>query len=403
MSGRNEILVEVKDVSKKFSRNLKRGLWYGLLDIGKAILGKDITGEQLRKDEFWAVKDINFTLKRGECLGLIGHNGAGKSTLLKMLNGLIRPDQGTILMRGKVGALIELGAGFNPLLSGRENIYINGQLLGFTKKEIDAKLNTILEFAEIGDFIDTPVQNYSSGMKVRLGFAVAAQMEPDVLIIDEVLAVGDLGFVLKCFSVIDNILPNTAVIFVSHNMPQVSRICTKVLLMDRGKEMYLGNEVSKGIDFYYSNFGGLKKTIFAQGQENGISRVEVVSNNKNNGIPIINWLDDIDIIAEFETASGINKPHVAITIYDKEQRPLGVSLANLDIEKFGIVKNEKNYFCVKIRLPKVQFSQGKYSVTITISESESRKPILRVHNVAEFQVSSKHQVFPPFELFGEWS
>src|SRR5690606_10301069 len=170
-------------------------------------------------------QDVSFKLRRGECIGLIGHNGAGKSSLLKVLNGLYAPDKGQIVMRGKVGALIELGAGFNLILSGRENIYNNAAVLGFSKKEVDQKIQSIIDFSEIEDFIDMPVQNYSSGMKVRLGFAVAAHLEPDILIIDEVLAVGDLGFVLKCFKKIDELLPKTAVIFVSHNMPMVSRIC----------------------------------------------------------------------------------------------------------------------------------------------------------------------------------
>src|SRR5690606_7261810 len=182
---------------------------------------------------------------RGECLGLIGHNGAEKSTLLKILNGLINPDAGKVTIKGRVGALIELGAGFNPILSGRENIYNNGAILGFTRKEINEKIEEIIDFAEIREFIDMPVQNYSSGMKVRLGFAVAAHLEPDILIIDEVLAVGDLGFVLKCFKKIDELLPKTAVIFVSHNMPMVSRICNEIILMDHGKVEYQGSETSK--------------------------------------------------------------------------------------------------------------------------------------------------------------
>jgi len=174
----NEVLVRVEGVSKKFCRNLKKSLVYGGLDIVRGFAGIERSNE-LRKDEFWAVNNVSFELRRGECLGLIGHNGAGKSTLLKMLNGLIGIDRGRIEMNGKVSALIELGAGFSPLLTGRENIYNNGVVLGFTRAEIDEKFDEILEFSELKDFIDTPVQNYSSGMKVRLGFAVAAQLEPD--------------------------------------------------------------------------------------------------------------------------------------------------------------------------------------------------------------------------------
>src|SRR5690606_29722559 len=141
-----ETLIKVENVSKKFCRDLRRSLWYGVQDIAAELLGGNGGKKALRKDEFWAVNDVSFELKRGECLGLIGHNGAGKSTLLKMLNGLIKPDHGAITMKGRVGALIELGAGFNPVLTGRENIYVNGQLLGFTKKEIDQSFNDILEF-----------------------------------------------------------------------------------------------------------------------------------------------------------------------------------------------------------------------------------------------------------------
>ena len=165
----NQVLVKVEGLSKKFCKDLKTSLWYGVKDLFSGITGRHNDGG-LRPKEFWAVKDISFELRRGECLGLIGHNGAGKSTLLKILNGLINPDEGKVTIRGRVGALIELGAGFNPILSGRENIYNNGAVLGFTKTEIDQRLEEIIEFAELREFIDMPVQNYSSGMKVRLGF-----------------------------------------------------------------------------------------------------------------------------------------------------------------------------------------------------------------------------------------
>lgn len=163
----DEVLVKVEGLGKKFCKDLKTSLWYGLKDLVTGMRGN--RGErQLRPKEFWAVKDVSFELRRGECLGLIGHNGAGKSTLLKVLNGLINPDAGKVTIKGRVGALIELGAGFNPILTGRENIYNNGAVLGFSRQEIDEKLNDIIAFAELEEFIDMPVQNYSSGMKVRL-------------------------------------------------------------------------------------------------------------------------------------------------------------------------------------------------------------------------------------------
>ena len=154
-------------------------------------------------------------------------------------------------MKGRVGALIELGTGFNPILTGRENIYNNGAVLGFTQKEINEKFDAIVEFSEIGDFIDTPVQNYSSGMKVRLGFAVASQMEPDILLIDEVLAVGDISFVLKCFGRMDTLLQNTSIILVSHDIPQIARTTTQIMLMDKGSNILHTSDVPLGISEYY--------------------------------------------------------------------------------------------------------------------------------------------------------
>jgi lipopolysaccharide transport system ATP-binding protein len=252
-----DILIEVNNLSKKFSKDLKTSLKYGFIDALKEIVGRKKSIE-LRPTEFWAVKGISFKVKRGESLALIGHNGAGKSTLLKMLNGLIKPDQGSIIMRGKIGALIELGAGFNPVLTGRENIFINASILGFSKKIIEEKFESIIEFSEIGEFIDTPVQNYSSGMKVRLGFAIAAQMEPDILIIDEVLAVGDTGFKIKCFNRIAELKEKCALIFVSHSMPQIGRICNKAIFMVKGEKKYDGENLTEAVEAYYNSFSTLK-------------------------------------------------------------------------------------------------------------------------------------------------
>lgn len=238
----SETLIKVEGVSKKFCRSLKRSLWYGMQDLGRELVGLSHGGSgELRRDEFWAVKDVSFELKRGECLGLIGHNGAGKTTLLRMLNGLIKPDQGRIEMRGRVGALIALGAGFNPVLTGRENIYVNAAVLGLSKRDVDERLDEIIEFSELSEFIDSPVQSYSSGMVVRLGFAIAIKTDPDILLLDEVLAVGDVGFQVKCFNALAELRKSgTAFILVSHNMHQVSRYAERAIYLNRGEGQLYG-------------------------------------------------------------------------------------------------------------------------------------------------------------------
>src|ERR1051325_8398497 len=351
MDNKDDILIEVKGVSKKFSRSLKQGMWYGLKDVIGSIAGIGNNSSVLRRNEFWAVKDINFTLRRGECLGIIGRNGAGKSTLLKMLNGLIKPDEGAITIRGKIGALIELGAGFNPLLTGRENIYVNGQILGFTKKEIDAKMEAILDFAEINEFIDAPIQNYSSGMKVRLGFAVAAQMEPDVLLIDEVLAVGDLGFVLKCFNTIDDLMKKTAVIFVSHNMPQVSRISSDIMLLEQGKIAYHSTDVGEGVDVYYSRFktNENKHVVFNRGGDAEVLELCFGANN-NGGIYSINRLDDLVINIRLKVKQELSFPFVSVYFYDKEQRPIATCESEQGLNENNIYKKEGGYTFYSVKI-----------------------------------------------------
>ncbi|MFM7863557.1 MAG: ABC transporter ATP-binding protein, partial [Planctomycetaceae bacterium] len=220
----------------------------------EADLIRPVRDDELRQDEFWSLRDVSFQVRRGECLGLIGHNGAGKSTLLKILTGLIRPDRGRITMRGRVGAMIELGAGFNPILTGRENIFNQAAMLGFSPDEVRRKFDAIVDFSEIEHAIDMPLQNYSSGMKIRLGFSVFAQLEPDVLLIDEVLAVGDVGFRMKSLNKMSELMNRCAVIFVTHAMPQVFRVCSEVMLLRHGAVMYQGRDVAAGVAKYFDEF-----------------------------------------------------------------------------------------------------------------------------------------------------
>jgi len=228
-------LVVCRGLSKRFCRDLKRSLWYGVKDIAAESVGRRSGAGQLRRDEFWALDDVDFTVRRGEMLGLIGENGSGKSTLLKLLNGLMKPDAGSLTLRGEVQALIELGAGFNPILSGRENVRINASVLGLRKAQIDQVLPSIVEFAGLEEFIDAPVQNYSSGMKARLGFSVVSQLDPDVLLIDEVLAVGDTAFQEKCMRRMDALRnSDKAIVFVTHSLYQVEALCDSALWLEHG-------------------------------------------------------------------------------------------------------------------------------------------------------------------------
>lgn len=399
-----DVLISVNGVSKKFSKSLLKSLKQGLLDVVKTFLGIQSNAEKLKEEEFWALKDISFEVRRGECYALIGHNGAGKSTLLKMLNGLIKPDLGEIVIKGNVGALIELGAGFNPILSGRENIYTNGQVLGFSKKAIDEKMNEIIQFSEIGDFIDAPVQNYSSGMKVRLGFAIAAQMEPDVLLIDEVLAVGDIGFVHKCLNRIDNLLPNTAIIFVSHSMPMVSRICSGALLLDKGKEKYKGNDVAKAIDIYYSQFKFDNSVAFSDGNVELVGFNAVDFNEKLDNIPIYGRLADISFKAKVLFKKNLSSFVSSIVISDKEQRPFAITIKEININEVKSLEDNSGLTVeLNIKIPKNQFSKGVYFVTFSISEKSNAFMMLKMQNIVQFQINSERQMWQPIEMYSEWS
>jgi lipopolysaccharide transport system ATP-binding protein len=193
-------------------------------------------------EDLWALKDVSFTVQQGEVLGIIGRNGAGKSTLLKILSRVTAPTSGTIKVKGRIASLLEVGTGFHPELTGRENIYLNGAILGMSRREIDRKFDEIVDFAEVEKFIDTPVKRYSSGMYVRLAFAVAAHLEPEILLVDEVLAVGDAEFQKKCLGKMGDVAQEgRTVLFVSHNMIAVQSLCDKGLLLDRGKNTFSGD------------------------------------------------------------------------------------------------------------------------------------------------------------------
>ena len=383
-----EALIKVDGLSKKFCRNLKKSLWYGMQDIGRELRGRRHGDDgQLRPDEFWAVKNINFELKRGECLGLIGHNGAGKTTLLRMLNGLIRPDQGRIEMRGKVGALIALGAGFNPILTGRENIYVNAAVLGMSKKYVDRKIDEIIDFAEIRDSINAPVQTYSSGMNVRLGFAIAAILiEPDILFLDEVLAVGDVSFVTKCLNTVRVLTRNSAVVFVSHNMQQVSAFCTRVLVMDHGSVLLDSPNTVEGIDLYY----GLvrhKKQTFGTGEAEVLD-MELMINNQvaDSAEPVIPHGTELGFRIKLRIDSKRSGAYMNVNIMDAAMTTV-VTMPIRNAEG-GINHFPSGELEVEMATGALELAAGKYSVTIIVLDPETREVFTRVQGLGPFRIIS---------------
>ncbi|MFL6239517.1 MAG: ABC transporter ATP-binding protein [Actinomycetes bacterium] len=204
-----------------------------------------------KRDELWAVRDVDFQVGEGECVGVIGRNGSGKSTLLQMLSGITAPTTGRVIVRGRIAPLISVGVGFHPELTGRDNVYVNGTILGLTRQEINRRFDQIVEFAELADFIDTPVKFYSSGMAVRLGFSVAIQADPEVLVVDEVLAVGDFAFQLKCFERI-TALRNSGktILVVSHNLSAIRQMCDRTMLMNQGEKVFEGDTAEAISNFH---------------------------------------------------------------------------------------------------------------------------------------------------------
>ena len=432
-----EPLIKVSGVSKKFCLSLKKSLWYGLCDMGRELTGRrhgasssclvrgssfeegktpvgsvenneprttnqellTVSQEQrtknneqrtgLRPKEFWAVHDVSFELKRGECLGLIGRNGAGKTTLLKMLNGLIKPDAGRIEMRGRVGALIALGAGFNPILTGRENIYVNGSVLGLSKREIDAKMDEIIDFAEIGDFIDTPVQNYSSGMAVRLGFGVAAVLiKPDILLLDEVLAVGDMGFTIKCLNAVRQLAYNTAVVFVSHNMQFVSSFCNRVIVMKDGKPYLDTLDVVQGVDTYLALFP--KDQSAAGTGEVMIDNIRLVRGEEefpDGSEPLFNYGDRLTV--RFDAIADATIPEDSSLFFQIDDGGIApvVSFAKIEGTN-GQPALRVGHNRIEADLGVIDFTAGHYSLVIGAGGGTPLRTFTRRQGLGKFRVKT---------------
>ncbi|OGX24094.1 MAG: hypothetical protein A2787_01615 [Omnitrophica WOR_2 bacterium RIFCSPHIGHO2_01_FULL_48_9] len=359
-----DILIKVEGVSKKFSKSIRDSMISGITDIGLNLLGMSSNSETLGEGEFWAVNDVSFEVARGETLGLIGSNGSGKTTLLKMINGIFWPDRGKIMVKGRVGALIAVGAGFHPLLTGRENIYINAAILGMTKAEVSNKFDAIVDFADIGDFLDTPVKHYSSGMFVRLGFAIAVHSHSEILLVDEVLSVGDIKFQAKCMNKMKQLdRDGVTIIFVSHSLNSVELLCDKTVYISKGKVKYQGNTREVLAQFKKDAFEG--KEIEINSVRIGTKEIEVQRvdflDNQGKSKKYFKRGEDLTVKICFEAKGTFQSPEFSVGFNTDEG--IEVSKATTRDHSFTIDevsgKGELNY--VVKALP---FNLGKYLISI---------------------------------------
>lgn len=319
-------IISIKNIGKRYNITHQRGGYLALRDVlANAILSpfkfakrkiKQIAGMETQ-EIFWALRDVNLEIQKGEIVGIIGPNGAGKSTLLKILSQITPPTEGEIKIRGTVGSLLEVGTGFHAELTGRENIFLNGAILGMTKKEIVKKFDEIVAFAGIGKFIDTPVKRYSSGMYVRLAFSVAAHMEPDILIIDEVLAVGDAEFQKKCLGKMNEITKEEGrtILFVSHNMEAIKQICTKCVILNDGRIVDVGAPVEIVEEYLHKN-QSMPAKIFARNTAKHEAWIRSVSIKNADGRETGSFGVDEPFFIEVEYELGQELPaHIVLKIF----------------------------------------------------------------------------------------
>ena len=322
-------------------------------------------------EEFWALKNVSFDVKRGEVLGIIGRNGAGKSTLLKILSRITDPTEGRVVLRGRVASLLEVGTGFHPELTGRENIYLNGAILGMSQREVERKFDEIVAFAEVEQFLDTPVKRYSSGMYVRLAFSVAAHLEPEILIIDEVLAVGDAAFQKKCLGKMEDVAvrKGRTVLFVSHNMPAVLSLCSQAVLLNSGKIQVHGDPArtvrAYMDDVIEASKIDLRDRIDRQG--NGAVRFvrAVFQSDQGAELVSIRTGDEVLLLLEYENnlSRDLRNLHVSAPIRDLTDNIVCYFSSTVRCNDFDFVPYSK-LNRLRIRIPKFQLVPGKYTLTL---------------------------------------
>jgi lipopolysaccharide transport system ATP-binding protein len=369
-------IIEVRGLGKKYNIRQQRGGYISLREVLMNTIkhpfafakdkAKTAVG-MAKKDEFWALKDVSFSVNRGEVIGIIGANGAGKSTLLKILTGITPPTEGEAILRGHVSSLLEVGTGFHPELTGRENIFLNGAILGMKHAEMQKKFNSIVEFAGIERFLDTPVKRYSSGMYVRLAFSVAAHIEPDILLVDEVLAVGDAEFQKKCLGKMDEVTKKQGrtILFVSHNMAAVQSLCERSILIEGGRVALIGktNEV---IGRHLSKNMTQNSTVEYPENTDAPAVIRKITLTNKNHEPRSEFSisEPMNIGIDFTCHKEIHNSTISILVYSRDRDLL---LYSSDADSSGKLSNlAEGKYHASITIPDFLFNVGKYSFDVLI-------------------------------------
>lgn len=391
-------IIEVKHLTKEYDLGTVASLKDTLRHTLAKIQGKDTW----QRERFKALDDVNFSIEEGEVVGIIGHNGAGKSTLLKHLANITKPTHGEVIVRGSIAPLIEVGAGVNPELTGRENIFLNGAILGIPKKVIQSKLDEIIDFSELEQFIDTPVKRYSSGMTVKLGFSIATSMDADILIIDEVLAVGDLAFQRKCFDRMEDQIQKQGktVLLVSHNIRQVERLCSRVILMDHGRAIYDGDPQTACNLFYEQSDNKIKENVsqrVASGKGSGpvFSSGELdllsVTMRDNTGAltETVVYGEPTTITASFLAKNPIKNLTFGIGVHTPDL----LYIANDDsiLSVLGPRSLNAGPFQVDYKIDNFSLFPGIYAVRIGAAIADTDQPLFYDENLCHFQVGAGPQ------------
>ncbi len=404
------MVIEVSNLSKKYIIGHQRQGSYQTLRDTLAHTGRSlwqrlrhplsVNRETVELEEFWALKDVNFQVQQGDCLGIIGRNGAGKSTLLKILSRITEPTTGRIHIKGRIASLLEVGTGFHPELTGRENIFLNGAILGMTRQEIKRKFDEIVAFAEVEKFLDTPVKRYSSGMYVRLGFAVAAHLDPEILIVDEVLAVGDAAFQKKCLGKMGEIgKSGRTVLFISHQMGMIAQLCNRALILSEGCLIKQGE--TEGIISTY-----LKEVNYSQ--NNQFIKEDIVDNDRPIYITECSTVNQSDVFtSEFShrepiclsIRGKINKCsedyQIFVAVQDQQNRRI---LTTRNILEVSSQETPINWQAT-ILIPSPFLAPGTYSFIVTIYVPKPQV-IERLDQVCRFTVIDMGSEFAAFEGLG---